>query len=283
MGVAFHELKFLTMVAKNRDLGDVITFARQDLNVSKYDVAKEYGSDTVLDDYQYADDLIRKKMGASSVSSIDNSDYEGASYIENLNDDIKLKKQFDTVIDFGTSEHIFDIGQAFKNAIKLCKKGGRIIHSLPSNSECGHGFYQISPELFFSLYSERNGFRDTIVYVADLMNESSWYAVTAPSGGQRAMANSLSATYILCVTEKFADTESISVQQSDYVQAWKDGSSVRRGQSALKDRMRKMFKGSVFAGTATLIYRSMFAGTGLHRANVHLKKVSIASQIERYH
>lgn len=283
MGVAFHELKFLMMIAKKRELADVLTFARQDLNVSKADIAKEYGPDMVLDDYKYAEELLKKKMGASSVSSIDNSDYEGANYIENLNNDIKLEKRFDTVLDFGTSEHIFNIGQSFKNAIKLCKIGGRIVHSLPANSECGHGFYQVSPELFFALYSERNGFRNTIVYVADLMNESSWYAVTAPSGGQRAMANSLSATYILCVTEKFSDTKSISVQQSDYVQAWKEGYSVRRGQSAIKDRMRKMFKGSVFAGTATLIYRSMFAGTGLHRANVHLKKVSIASQIERYH
>ena len=42
----------------------------------------------------------------------------------------------------------------------LCKNGGTIIHSLPSNNNCGHGFWQFSPELFFSLYNEKNGFKN---------------------------------------------------------------------------------------------------------------------------
>ena len=279
MGVAFHELKFLTLVARRRPLGAVLTFARQDLNVSAEELAREYGPDFVPDDAQYVDGLLRQKLGATAVSSVDNSDYEGATYVANLNEAVDLGRQFDTVVDCGTSEHVFDIARAFRNAIALCRVGGRIVHALPSNSECGHGFYQLSPELFFSLYSERNGFRDTRVYVADLMNETSWYRVTPPSNGQRAMANALAATYILCVTEKTAEVESISVQQSDYVRAWDTGAAAHRGTSAFKDAVRRRIKGSAVAGAATLLYRGLFAPTGLTRANPHLTRVSIASEI----
>lgn len=280
MGVGFHEIKFLGMAARRRGLGDVVTFARQGLNMSANDFAREYGPQFVPDGSGYVDGLLEQKMGATSVSSIDNSDYEGATYVANLNEEVEIGRQFDTVVDCGTSEHIFDIGRAFKNAIKLCRVGGRIVHSLPSNSECGHGFYQVSPELFFSLYSERNGFRDTIVYVFDVMNETSWYRVTRPTGGARAMANSLSATYLLCATEKVADVAAISVQQSDYVQAWDVGFAPHEGRSAVKDRLRRMFKGSAVAGAATLVYRGMFADTGLHRANPHLTKVSIEAEVK---
>lgn len=279
MGVAFHELKFLTLVARQRPLGEVLTFARQDLNVSREELAREYGADFVADDAHYADGLLKQKFGATSVSSVDNSDYEGATYVANLNEAVDLGRQFDTIVDCGTSEHIFDIGQAFRNAIALCRVGGRIVHALPSNSECGHGFYQMSPELFFSLYSERNGFANTRVYVADLMNETAWYRVTAPAGGRRAMANALAATYILCVTEKVAEVAAISVQQSDYVQAWDVGFGAHRGTSAFKDAVRRRIKGSAIAGGATLLYRGLFAPTGLTRANPHLTRVSIASQL----
>lgn len=279
MGVAFHELKFLTLVARERPLGEVLTFARQDLNVSPQELAREYGADFVAEDAPYVDGLLRQKFGATHVSSVDNSDYEGATHVANLNERIDLGRQFDCILDCGTSEHIFDIGQAFRNAIALCRVGGRIVQALPSNSECGHGFYQISPELFFSLYSARNGFANTRVYVAELMDERSWYRVTPPENGARAMANALAATYLLCVTEKVAEVQTISVQQSDYVQAWDKGFGAHQGTSAFKDEVRRRIKGSGVAGAATLVYRGLFAPTGLNRANPHLTRVSIASEV----
>ena len=72
-----------------------------------------------------------------------------------------LNEKFDTIIDFGTSEHIFNVVENLSNISKFCKNNGIILHSLPANNNCGHGFWQFSPELFFSLYSENNGFSDT--------------------------------------------------------------------------------------------------------------------------
>ena len=93
---------------------------------------------------------------AKSVSSLDNSSYENADEIIDLNLPInKGYKEFDSVIDFGTSEHIFNVSQCLKNISSLCKINGQIIHCLPSNNSCGHGFWQFSPELFFQLYQRK--------------------------------------------------------------------------------------------------------------------------------
>jgi len=54
-------------------------------------------------------------IGATSVMSVDWSDFEGCTIIKNLNvllstdkanDDVKEK--YDIVLDFGTSEHVFN-------------------------------------------------------------------------------------------------------------------------------------------------------------------------------
>ncbi len=67
---------------------------------------------------------------------------------------------------------MFNIAQALENCVKLCKIGGQILQAVPANGECGHGFWQMSPELFFSLYSERNGFIETEVFIANLMENA---------------------------------------------------------------------------------------------------------------
>ena len=66
---------------------------------------------------------------------------------------------------------IFFISPTNPGAIKLTKIGGMIIHALPANNFCGHGFWQFSPELFYELYSPENGrsvpFLRQILYSSD--------------------------------------------------------------------------------------------------------------------
>lgn len=64
---------------------------------------------------------------------------------------------FDLVIDGGTAEHCFNIGQAFKNMAELVKVGGCILHINPA-SMFNHGFYNLNPTLYSDFYAE-NGFR----------------------------------------------------------------------------------------------------------------------------
>ena len=160
------------------------------------------------------------------VESIDYSSYERATHVHDMGTPIPddLKGRYATIIDGGTLEHVFNIVQAFDNCADLIKPGGQIIHILPANNYLGHGFWQMSPELFFSLYSEANGFRDTEVYLATFMDNRSWYRVKPPHDGQRVNALSSGEMYILVRTVKALDRSAkVEVQQSDYVYEWQRG------------------------------------------------------------
>lgn len=64
---------------------------------------------------------------------------------------------YDIVLDVGTAEHCFQIGQALINMAEMVKAGGWIIHENPANWG-NHGFYNLNPTLFADFY-DQNGFR----------------------------------------------------------------------------------------------------------------------------
>ena len=64
--------------------------------------------------------------------------------------------EYDIVLDVGTAEHCFNIGQAMKTMAGMVNMGGYIIHENPANC-MNHGFYNLSPTFFFDFYVA-NGF-----------------------------------------------------------------------------------------------------------------------------
>ena len=140
-----------------------------------------------------------------------------------MNSPLQVSRQFDTVIDFGTLEHVFNLPIAFANVAALCKRGGRIIHALPANNYSGHGFYQFSPELFFSIYSAKNGFADIEVFIAEVTDHVNWWKSAVPAGGVRVEFTSRRRSYVLAISRKVEDETRQSVQQSDYVAIWAGG------------------------------------------------------------
>lgn len=108
----------------------------------------------------YADDFIRQCLGASTVTVIDHSDYEGADRVHDLNQPLPadLVEQFDAVIEAGTLEHVFNVPVAIASLMTAVKVGGSIFLTTPANNLCGHGFYQFSPELMYRVFSAENGF-----------------------------------------------------------------------------------------------------------------------------
>ena len=64
----------------------------------------------------------------------------------------EIVDQFDFVLDFGTSEHINNQYELFKNIYNLCKIGGVIMHSNPSTRYgSDHGLFHYTFDFFIKL------------------------------------------------------------------------------------------------------------------------------------
>src|SRR5215469_1265494 len=237
MGVDVHGLRFLQYArARSNAFGEVATVGRQQIHIPGIFLENlrlqskprfgDFCEQLLLDDFQ-----------ASSIVSFDASDYEGATYVADFNLPLVHNKAYDTVVDFGTTEHIFDVAQALRNIDSLCKEGGQILHMLPANNYCGHGFWQFSPELFFSLYSDRNGYSSTEVFVIKESDPETWYKVKIPDGHRRINLKSSFPIIVACRTIKLKQLSEKSVQQSDYVYIWKNESKTQ----ATVPKKRKSF------------------------------------------
>jgi SAM-dependent methyltransferase len=60
---------------------------------------------------------------------------------------------FDTVINFGTTEHVLNQLNAFRVIHDATKPGGHMVHSLPCVGYVDHGFFAYTPRMFFDLAS----------------------------------------------------------------------------------------------------------------------------------
>lgn len=223
MGIDTHALYFLRCVRNKQPLGDVITIGRQRLDVVEATLKRFIGTDPSYKSQPYCEDLLLKYFGATKVDSLDNSSFENATHVHDMNGPLPetLYQKYDTVIDGGSLEHVYNVPQALKNCSHLCKPRGQILHFSPANNFCGHGFWQLSPELFFSLYSDKNGYGETEVLIADLSDTTKWYKVKEPKDGKRVVVYSLTRLNVLVRTVlQRADFSHLSVQQSDYVFEW---------------------------------------------------------------
>lgn len=289
MGIDAHGLRFLEYARRvSGPLGSTLTVGHQGLHLTERELQQYLGVPAPLECFKstYVDDLLVKEFGATSVASVDASDYEKATYVRDLNFELEPQfPQFDTVVDAGTLEHIFDVRTSFGNIGRCCRTGGQILHMLPANNFVGHGLYQFSPEFFFSLYSETRGFAKTEVYLADLGRLDYWWRVLPPDGGRRSTAMSSRETYVLVRTTKVLETTGTHpVQQSDYLTAWDsgigEGSPRRHERSALgklSDHLPGQTKAIIVShlrGPGITQARRKFA-TGLSPRNAALIRVAI--------
>ncbi|EME70545.1 hypothetical protein H261_07943 [Paramagnetospirillum caucaseum] len=89
-----------------------------------------------------AQKALYRLFGIEEYASVDLLD-PTATYNHNLNDPLVLDRQFDIVTDFGTGEHVFNIGQNFVNAHNALKVGGLWLAQWPTLGGYHHGFYNI--------------------------------------------------------------------------------------------------------------------------------------------
>ena len=185
-------------------------------------------------------------LGATSVSSLDYSDYQGATHVHDMNAPVPetLRQQFSLVIDGGSLEHIFNFPQAVKNCMELVAPGGHFVCLTVTNNFLGHGFYQFSPELFFRVLSPANGFelRRMVAYEDDY-SDVRYYDVSDPAavGGRVTLVNRYP-TMLMVLARRVADVPIFATvpQQSDYVSTWSAfGPSERSADAGAAPRVPK--------------------------------------------
>lgn len=215
-------------------LGKTATIGRQEIHVPWQVFRKLTGHSQEYSLGAYCEELLINCFGSSAVDSFDNSSYEGANLIHDFNAPIpkEFHGQYDTILDAGSTEHIYDVKTALENFSKMLKPGGQVIHVVPANNQCGHGFYQFSPELFFSAYRPERGFDDCEVLLASPSRVKTWYRVRKPSSGQRAEVYSGLPLVNLVRAQLGKDGVALSpaVQQSDYIHWWDQSSPEKPSQ-----------------------------------------------------
>jgi hypothetical protein len=166
-----------------------------------------------------------KFLGSKSIDSLDYSNYEGANVLHDMNLPIpeNFKARYQTVLESGSIEHIFNFPVAIANCMEMVAEGGHLIIITPVNNIMGHGFYQFSPEVFYRILNEKNGFEMERMFIFEYSPEEKWYSVEDPKKmKQRVELMNSSATY-LCVSAKRTKILPVLVQspqQSDYEDAW---------------------------------------------------------------
>ena len=109
-------------------------------------------------------------LGISGYDSVDYGD--GTATIKHdLNVIMDPPRTFDVVADFGTLEHVFNIGEAFRTVHRLLRPGGIALHQLPTYGGYYHGFYNISAVAYRSLVVANGYDVVDLLYVHDVMRE----------------------------------------------------------------------------------------------------------------
>lgn len=142
----------------------------------------------------------------SQLTCIDIVASRGVETVTDLNFPHELG-QYDLVLDCGTTEHCFNIGQALLNAANAVKLGGYIMHT-PPLSMVNHGFYCLQPTLFYDFYTQ-NGWE--ILAMSGEVNNK-WFDVDAL---QRILVPQEASLFILA--QKNSEQELKFPMQSKYL------------------------------------------------------------------
>lgn len=107
-------------------------------------------------------DLVAQMGG--ELTCVDAIAHDGREVVANLNHPQDFG-EFDLVIDAGTTEHCFNVGQALVTTANSVKVGGRVLNTNPV-SMGNHGFYNFNPTLLIDFY-KANGFKIMLLEMRD--------------------------------------------------------------------------------------------------------------------
>lgn len=236
MGLDLNGVRFLLYSQKlGVDFSQTAMLGRQSLDLSRYELMRTlnlYGYPTdsklstslITENDGYAEALLAH-IGAKTIHSYDISPYENATHIHDMNMEISadLSGQYSVVLDGGSLEHVFNFPIAVKNCMEMLKIGGHFLGITPANNFMGHGLYQFSPELYYNIFNQENGFDLLKIIAFEDKPGATWYLVKDPKEVRsRVQVINGHPIYLLIIARKLDEVSifKASPQQSDYVTAW---------------------------------------------------------------
>ncbi|MBD5781387.1 hypothetical protein IEN85_17940 [Pelagicoccus sp. NFK12] len=175
---------------------------------------------------------LMKSLGFESCSSLDQSDFEGAEIVFDLNSSEfpeEHREGYDVVLNGGTLEHVFHLPNALSNIHQFLNTNGRIIHAFaPSSNYMEHGFYQFSCAFFLDYYAANGYSVDTLQVLRHSLTDADapyWVADYWPAfryGIEGKLDSGDGHGYaIFCVATKSPGaTCNVVPQQSHYQSVW---------------------------------------------------------------
>lgn len=281
MGLDINAVQFLLAARKRGvNFGDVLMIGRQDLNVypaKMRSVLAKAGLPNELfapgaPDSGYAEPAF-KSLGARNVWSLDASGFEGAEFVHDLNQPVgdDLKARFDLVYDGGTLEHVFNFPVALQNCMEMVREGGRLFMHTAANNWCGHGFYQFSPELFYSVFCVDNGFEVERMILHVVGPYGRWYEVANPLTirSRVELVNCFPAQLLIQARRaKVVPLFSRTPQQSDYTPRWVEQSPGKKNPFAPS----RPGLAKILPGVARLAHVAKMGWRMWRRHSVHNRK-----------
>ena len=222
------------------DFGDMAMIGRQSLYVTPSEMRQVFAAaGETLTDAEIADicngsagyaETFFSRLGARRAESADYSNFESATFTHDMNAPIPPRhhEQYSVVLDSGSLEHIFNFPCAIKNCMEMVRLGGHFVSITPANNFFGHGFYQFSPELYFTVLSAENGFEMQTMMAFEETKHAIWYGVRSPKEVRERVTLLNAEPVYLCMIAQRTAMKPIferTPQQSDYVARWTPGAS----------------------------------------------------------
>lgn len=255
LGVSFEKtvmLGRLQLVASKKEVEACVEKYR----ANSFDLSGEVSSPD-----GYAEPLF-KILGATQIDSLDHSNYEGATIIQDMNlaVDKSLHSQFTALVDGGTLEHIFNFPIAIANCMNMIRVGGHFIGVSPANNQMGHGFYQFSPELFYRVFCRENGFEVKKMFITPT-EAGSFYEVADPFAVKsRVMLANNQPLAVIVIAQKIEDKLIFKLppQQSDYQMVWSINQSLKKNEQIADEGKIKFLYRKFFPRPLKIIVRYLY-------------------------
>ena len=298
MGVDTAATEFLGFVrAVGVDYGSTLTIGRQSRFGSVDELTKALGPwcakrelDVLAQALRaaggYADPVFAA-LGAAKLAALDRSDFEGATILHDLNEVRPDERagRWTCVFDGGSTEHVFQFPRALETTMRLVAPGGHLVTAVPANQQMGHGFYQVSPEVYFRSLVVENGYQLVGAFLHIEGLRTGWYRITDPAqAGRRLDVATLGPAEMFVCARRVGDAGlHRTPQQSDYADAWETGSTTTPAPASRRSRVRqRTFRAAPGAGRAARAASRLRrrGAAGLERVDLKALAAEMVTQTE---